>query len=93
LKSLQKLDPLLKNFSETLFRSSVMFPYLVLEKQGRSWVITIAIGEELYFNHSPFFFPNCFLNYQGKYDLQVKLKLIQVISKVSLEKRFCIEDF
>lgn len=34
LKSLQKLDPMVNNFSDTSFRSSVLFPYLELKKQN-----------------------------------------------------------
>jgi hypothetical protein len=81
------------NFSDTSFRSSVLFPYLELKKQNKDWILTIVIAEELYFNYYPFLFPSCFLVYENKYDLRVKLKLIQIVSIVSLEKKFCVEDF
>ena len=76
----------MNNFSDTSFRSSVMFPYRELKNQSRFWVIMIATGEDLYFNHYPFSFPSCFLGDQSKYDLQVKLKLIQIISVIDLKK-------
>lgn len=49
LRSLQTIQPLLQKFSDTLFRSSILFPNMKIEKQGLSWVIKIAIGEELHF--------------------------------------------
>lgn len=93
LKSLQELKPLLQKFSDTHFRSSVIFPYLKLEKQNRLWIVRMAIGEELYFYQYSFFFPNSFLTYQSKYDLEVKLKLVETISTVGLEKKFDIQEF
>jgi len=93
LRSLQDLKPL-QNFSDTSFRSWVIFPYLKLDhKPGRPWIVEIGIAEELYFYNYPFFFPDCFLNYRGKYDLQVKLELIRVMGTLSLKKLFPIESF
>ena len=93
LQSFQKLDLLLQKFSQISFRSSVIFPYLEIEKQGKSWIVTIAVAKELYFYDYPFLFPSCFLSYQNNYDLQVKCKVIQIISTSSLEKKFCVQDF
>jgi hypothetical protein len=56
----------------------------------------MAIGEELYFYRYPFVFPNSFICYQNKYDLEINLQLIEMIesfSKVNLEKRFPVESF
>lgn len=93
LKNLQEIKPLLQKFSDNEFRSSVMFPYLKLEKQGKAWIVTMVIGEEVYFYKYPFFFPNSFLTYQSKYDLEVKLKFIESISTVGLFKKFYVKDF
>lgn len=49
LTSLQTLPPIIEKFSDIEFRSSVMFPLFKLRKQSRSWVLRIAIGEQLYF--------------------------------------------
>ena len=80
LKSLQNRKPLLQKFSDSSFRSSIMFPYLKIEKEGKAWIVTMAIGEEIYFYQYPFFFPSSFLTYHSKYDLEVKLQLIGSIS-------------
>ncbi len=66
LRSLQKLDTVITNFSETSLRSSVLFTYLELEKEGKFWVVRICIAEKLYFYQYPFSFPNYFLFYKGK---------------------------
>ena len=53
----------------------------------------MAIGEEFYFYQYPFFFPNSFLIYKNKYDLEIKLQLIESFSQVELEKRFPVKKF
>ena len=93
LKSLQEIKSPLQKFSDSEFRSSVMFPYLKLEKQGKTWIVKIAIGEELHFYNYPFIFSSSFLHYRNKCDLLVKLKLIESISTVGLEKKFYVKDF
>jgi hypothetical protein len=93
LISLQTLPPLIEKFSDIEFRSSVMFPLFKLRKQGRSWVLRIAIGEQLYFYNYPFIFSDSLLHFQNKFDLIVKLEIIQVFSTNSLEKRFPVENF
>ena len=84
---------LIQKFSNNEFRRSVMFPYLKLTKQNRRWTIIMAIGEELYFYQYPFFFPNSFLSYKNKYDLEIKLQLIESFSQVELEKKFLVKEF
>ena len=92
-KSLQKLPPFVDKFSDMEFRSSIMFPLVKLSKQGRSWILKVAIGNQLYSYSYPFVFKNSLCNYQSKYDLLIKLKIIEVLSTTNLEKKFCVEDF
>ena len=80
------------NFSETSFRSSVLFLYLEQEKEGKFWVVRISIAEELYFYQYPFSFPNYFLFYKGKYDMEVKFEFLKSMSRVSLEKKFSVKS-
>ena len=42
---------------------------------------------------TPFSFPNMFLTYKNIYDLQIKLKVIEAISTILLEKVFYVEVF
>jgi hypothetical protein len=53
----------------------------------------MAIGEEFYFYQYPFFFPNSFLIYKNKYDLEIKLQLIESFSQVELEKKLLVKRF
>ena len=92
LTSLQDIKPLIQKFSNNEFRRSVMFPYLKLTKQNKRWTIIMAIGEEFYFYQYPFFFPNSFLIYKNKYDLEIKLQLIESFSQVELEKKLLVKE-
>ena len=91
--SLQDIKPLIQKFSDNEFRRSVMFPYLKLNKKNRGWTVKMAIGEELYFYPYPFSFPVDFLVWKNKYDLLMKLQLIESLSTVSLEKKFPLKNF
>ena len=93
LKSLQDLPPFMEVFSEIEFRSSIMFPLLKLTKKHGSWIIKISVGEQLYDYSYPFLFSNYFCNFGNKYDLLLKLEIIQIFSTDSLEKSFSVEDF
>ena len=53
----------------------------------------MAVGEELYFYQYPFFFPDSFLIWKNKYDLEIKLQLIESFSTVGLEKRILVKKF
>jgi hypothetical protein len=93
LTSLQDLKPLIQKFSNEEFRRSVMFPYLKLKKQNRKWTVTLAVVEEFYFYQYPFLFPNSFLICNNKYDLEIKLQLIESFSTVELEKKLLVKRF
>ena len=41
----------------------------------------------------PFFFPNSFLICKNKYDLEIKLQLIESFSTVELEKKLLVKKF
>ena len=92
-KNLQELPPFVEKFSDSEFQSSIMFPLLKLTKQGRSWFLKIAIGEQLYWYSYPFRWTSSLCNFQNKYDLLVKLEIIQVLSTDSLKKKISVEDF
>ena len=80
-------------FTESHFQSLLCFPYVDIQKQGNSWVVKVAISKLLYDYYYPFSFPNTFLTYKNIYDLQIKLKVIEAISTISLEKVFYVEVF
>jgi hypothetical protein len=53
----------------------------------------LAVGEEFYFYRYPFLFPNSFLICKNKYDLEIKLQLIESFSTVELEKKLLVKRF
>ena len=57
----------------------------------------MVVGEEFYFYNYLFFFPDSFLIYKNKYDLEIKLQLIEGFSQVELKKIFpvkkCLNQF
>ena len=78
LQSLQTLKPVLDYFDDIYFRSSVIFPYLKIQKRGQVFIATVAIAEQLYFYRYPFQFNNYFKTSKNKYQLLVKIQIIQV---------------
>jgi hypothetical protein len=94
IQSFQTLDPMLENFSNNCFRSSVLFPTLQIEKKGKrkTWFVTLDIVKSIYYYTYPFVFPASFRTYQNKYDLQVKIQILKTFASVKVEKRICIRD-
>ena len=91
--SFQKTEPWVTYFTDSRFQSLVGFPYLNIQKQGNSWVVRVAMLELLYDYPYPFKFPSTFLTFQNIYDLQIKLRIIESLSTVPLEKLFHAELF
>ena len=89
--SFQKTEPFITYFTDLHFQSILGFPYVNIQKQANSWVVKVAMSKLLYDYDYPFSFPNTFLTYQNIYDLHIKVKVIQAISTVPLEKVFYVE--
>ena len=75
IKSLQKIEPVLENFSDGGFQSYVAFPYLKVERK-KGWCIELSICQELCSYRYPFHLPVNFLNYQDNFELKVKFVLL-----------------
>jgi hypothetical protein len=61
-KQLQKLDPIVKEFSDRAFQSYVCFPYVECQNlSGNSWSIEVFAAEELFCFPYPFQLPKSFL--------------------------------
>ena len=91
--SFQRAEPLITYFTDSHFQSILGFPYLNIQKQSNSWVVKVAMSKLLYDYNYPFKFPSTFLTYQNSYDLRIKLKIIDSLSTVTLEKVFHAELF
>lgn len=92
-KDLQKLDPIVREFSDGSFRSYVSFPYVDSHNPfSNSWVIEVFIVEELFNFSYPFIFPKSFLRVKYKNDFRLKLLLIQSLSVKNQQKKFDIQE-
>lgn len=78
------------SFSDTRFQSLVIVPQVKFEKCpkqkfliGKVWLVLV---EELFFYNYPFYIANFFQQKLTKHELEVRFKLFQVFSSVSIEK-------
>jgi hypothetical protein len=93
-KQLQKLDPIVKEFSDGAFRSYVCFPYVGCENlSGNSWSIEVFAAEALFCFPYPFQLPKSFLISTRKNDLRLKLQLMKSLAVHEQEKRLDLDEF
>ena len=92
LKSLQKIEPIVDNFSDGGFRSYVIFPYIKVERK-KGWWVELSICQELCSYQYPFHLPETFLNYQDNFELKVKFVLLKSFCNVSIYKEFPTQEF
>jgi len=91
---LQKLDPIVKVFSNMAFRSYVCFPYVdCANPSGKSWVIEILSAEELFCFPYPFRLPKSFLRSGSKNDLRLKVRLMKSLTVNNQKKILDLEEF
>jgi hypothetical protein len=87
-KQLQKLDPIVKEFSDRAFQSYVCFPYVECQNSsGNSWSIEVFAAEELFYFPYPFQLPKSFLISTHKNDLRLKLQLMKSLAVHEQEKK------
>jgi hypothetical protein len=91
---LQKLDPIVKVFSNIAFRSYACFPYVdCANPSGKSWVIEVLAAEELFCFPYPFQLPKSFLHSGSKNDLRLKVRLMKSLAVSDQKKRVDLEEF
>ena len=91
---LQKLDPIVKVFSNMAFRSYVCFPYVdCANPSGKSWIIEILAAEELFCFPYPFRLPKSFLCSVSKNDRRLKVRLMKSLAVRDKKKRLDLEKF
>ena len=57
------------------------------------WKAQIYFNYQLYSYPYPFLFPKSYLSYQDKYDMQIKLQIMQSFANTSLKKKFNVSEF
>jgi hypothetical protein len=93
-KQLQKLDPIVKEFSDRSFRSYVCFTYVECRNSsGNSWSIEVFAAEELFCFPYPFQLPKSFLISRHKNDLRLKLQLMKSLAVHEQEKKLDLDEF
>nr|UDP55556.1 hypothetical protein orf190a [Schizostauron trachyderma] len=91
---LQKLDPIVKVFSNKAFRSYVCFPYVDCDNHsGKSWVVEILVDEELFCFPYTFQLPKLFLSSGSKTNLRLKVRLMKSLAVSKRGKRLDLEEF
>jgi hypothetical protein len=91
---LQKLDPIVKDFSDKSFQSYICFPYVGCQNSsGNSWTIEIFAAQELFCFKYPFQVPKSFLASTQKNDLRLKFRFIRALAVPERKKVFNIDDF
>ena len=93
-KGLQKLDPVVKEFSNGAFQSYVCFPYVECENRlGNSWSIEVLAAEELFYFQYFFQLPESFLHSVSKNDLRLKIIFLKSLAVSYQKKRLYLEEF
>ena len=93
-KQLQKLDPIVKEFSDKSFQSYVCFPYIGCQNlSGNSWTIEIFVAQELFYFKYPFQVPKSFLISIQKNDLRLKLRFLRSLAVLERKKVLDINEF
>ena len=91
---LQKLDPIVKVFSDRAFRSYVCFPYVKCNNPtGKSWVVEVLVTEELFSFPYPFQLPQSFINSANKHDLRLKVRLMKSLAVSERGKILDLQEF
>lgn len=93
LTTLQTLEPIIQNFDDHYFQSSLIVPAFNIKKKKNKCIVSVALAKELYSYSYPFQFSTYFTTYKYNYQFQVKLQIIQAISLQSLKKQFYVQDF
>lgn len=93
-KKLQKLDPIVTEFSDGGFQSYVVFPYVDMKnKPGNSWMLEVYTAQELIFFPYPFGLTKSFLNSKSKNDLRLKVRLMQALATNPRKKCFDLQEY
>ena len=95
-RKLQDLPPIYQWFSDSEFRSSIIFPIIRVTNESSKHtklIITITVCEAFYHLTYPFYFPNNFFIFHNKYDFMIKFAIIQSMAcQLSNRKILYLED-
>jgi len=83
------------SFSDARFQSLVIVPQVEFKKcpTQKFLIAKVWLVDELFYYNYPFSLPNFFQQKLTKYELEVRFKLFQVFSSVSIEKEIVVQEF
>jgi hypothetical protein len=83
------------SLSNARFQSLVIVPQIKFEKcpKQKFLIAKVWLVEELFYYNYPYYLPNFFQQKLTKYELEVRFKLFQVFSSVSIKKEIFVQEF
>jgi len=83
------------SFSDARFQSLVIVPQIQFEKcpKQKFLIAKVWLVEELFYYNYPYYLTNFFQQKLTKYELEVRFKLFQVFSSVSITKEIFVQEF
>lgn len=91
--ALMNTPPLVKIFSERQFQILATFPFVHVDDTSGFCQAQVYLNYELYTYKNPFSFPESYLTYEDKYEMQIKLRIIQSFANNTLKKEFKVSEF
>lgn len=85
------MEPIVDNFSDGSFQSSVSFPCLKVERK-KGWYVTLSVCEKFYSYLYPFDLFVDFLVYQDNFELKAKFFVLKSFCSVSTYKEFPTQE-
>lgn len=85
--------PLVNIFSDRQFQILATFPFVHVHQLAGVWKAEIYFNSQLCTYQYPFYFPKSYVSCQDRYDIQVKLQIIQSFANTSLKKKFNVLEF
>ena len=83
------------SFDDSYFQSLVIVLQVKFERCFKQQFLTgkIWLVDKLFYYNYPFHLPNIFQHKLTKYELQVRVKIFQIFSSVSIKKVIFVEEF
>lgn len=89
--NLQHIKPLITEFSDQKFKSSIALPTVSIDKINFGWVVQLSIAKELYFYDYPFILTSSLIIYKNTYELQIRYKILQNFSVNDFKKTLDVQ--
>jgi hypothetical protein len=89
--NLQHIKPLITEFSDQKFKSSIALPAVFIDKINFDWVVQLSIAKELYLYNYPFILTSSLIIYKNTSELQTRYKILQNFSVNNFKKTLDVQ--